>query len=208
MNQQIPMEIPIEGQPNEPFDWDYQGYYPAYEYYRGFQAGTPYTGYPGYPAQPYPGGFGTPDYPLAADPATVPGTPVPGFPGFPGMPGIPGFPGMPGLPGTPGIPGIPGGQIPGGGFFPGGVQGPPQTPPPAFVPQMPGAPGISPQAVDPGAIIGCRNRFVYIWQTNGDQYWAYLTFVGRRSAAGYRWFRNRWVYFGIDLRMIARFFCF
>lgn len=145
-----------------------------------------YQTYPDYSAQPYPG-IGTPGYPLAADPATT----VPGAP-FPGIPGIPGFPGFP------------------GGQFPGGAQppfGPPQTPPPGFVPQMPGGPGIAPQAVDPGAIIRCRFRFVYIWQTNGEQYWAFLTFVGRNSAAGYRWFRNRWVYFGIDLRLIASFYC-
>lgn len=63
-------------------------------------------------------------------------------------------------------------------------------------------------AVDPGAIAGCRYRFVYIWQTNGRSYWAYLTFVGRNSAAGYRWSGFNWVYFGIDLRFIEQFYCY
>jgi hypothetical protein len=32
--------------------------------------------------------------------------------------------------------------------------------------------------------------------------------VGRNSIAGYRWRRNRWVYFGIDLNQIQSFQCF
>jgi len=62
-------------------------------------------------------------------------------------------------------------------------------------------------AVDPGAIFPCKNRFVYIWPTNGPGFWAYVTFVGRRSIAGWRFGRRGFRYFGMDLRNIEEFFC-
>ncbi|WP_243103813.1 hypothetical protein [Clostridium sp. JN-1] len=84
----------------------------------------------------------------------------------------------------------------------------PPGPPPAFTPTKKSA-GPSLKAVDPGAIRPCRNRFVYIWQTDGRSYWAYITFVGPRSIAGFRWIprTRRWTYFGLDLRRIESFFC-
>lgn len=86
---------------------------------------------------------------------------------------------------------------------PGASSGPPSAPPPSFVPQQ--APGVF--AVDPGAIRPCRFRFVYIWLNTGEQFWAWLVFVGPRSAAGWRWTGFRWIYFGIDLRNIQSFVC-
>jgi hypothetical protein len=82
--------------------------------------------------------------------------------------------------------------------------GPPSGPPPSFTPQQ--GPGVF--AVDPGAIRPCIFRFVYIWLNNGDQFWAWLVFVGPRSIAGWRWTGRRWVYFGVDLRNIRSFTCF
>lgn len=125
-----------------------------------------------------------------------------------GLPGGGGFfpPG-----GGPGGPGGPGG-FPGGPGGPGGPAGrPPSGPPPAFTPsqsQSQSLGGPSVQFIDPGAISGCRFRFVYIWLDNGTSFWAYLTFVGRRSVAGFRWQRRRWVYFGIDTRRIDSFICY
>ncbi len=86
---------------------------------------------------------------------------------------------------------------------PGAPSGPPSGPPPSFVPQQ--APGAF--AVDPGAIRPCRFRFVYIWLNTGEQFWAWLVFIGPRSAAGWRWTGFRWIYFGIDLRNIQSFVC-
>ncbi|WP_284644124.1 hypothetical protein [Paenibacillus silviterrae] len=144
------------------------------------------------------------------------------FPGFPGTGGFPGggpggFPG--GGPG--GFPGGGPGGFPGGGPgfpppAPGGPGGPPpapqggapQSPPPAFTPQL--APSV--MAVDPGSIRRCLYRYVYILQDNGEQYWVYLTFVGRRSLAGYRWYGfgpyGYWVYFGLDLHRVNQFYCY
>jgi hypothetical protein len=119
--------------------------------------------------------------------------------------------------------------FPGGGFQPprppfgppGGPQGGPQGgvpsgPPPSFTPSKSqakiqgfgGPGGIGVQAVDPGAIRPCRFRFVYIWLRNGNSFWAWLTFVGRRSVSGYRWNGRRWVYFGVDTRRIESFVCY
>ncbi|NOU96407.1 collagen-like protein [Paenibacillus sp. LMG 31456] len=118
-------------------------------------------------------------------------------------PGPGGFPPMPGA-GGPGYP--PGGPGPG----PGGGQGlgAPQSPPPSFIPQQ--SPSL--YAVDPGSIRGCLYRNVYIWQDNGDQYWMFLTHVGRNSISGYRWYgygsQGFWLYFGLDLRRINQFTCF
>ncbi|HHV98347.1 MAG TPA: hypothetical protein GXX36_02035 [Clostridiaceae bacterium] len=95
---------------------------------------------------------------------------------------------------------------PGGGQ----QQGPPSGPPPSFVPQQTQAqtPGVGVFAIDPGAIRPCRFRFVYLWLRNGQQFWAWLVFVGNRSAAGWRWTGFRWVYFGVDLEDIQSFVCY
>lgn len=133
----------------------------------------------------------------------------PGFPsqGFPSQGFQPGFPSQPpGFgPGQGGSPGFSGG---------GGQDGPPSSPPPSFTPQMQqqqqfsssGGPSVF--AVDPGAIRGCRFRFTYVWLDNGNSFWFYPTFVGRTSVAGWRWRRNRWTYYGTDLRRISSFRCF
>lgn len=99
----------------------------------------------------------------------------------------------------------------------GGMQGnqqasPPSGPPPNMVPLkkqggVKSYAGISPMAIDSGAIRPCRNRYVYIWLRNGDAFWAWLTYVGRRSVSGWRWTGRRWVFFGTDLRRIDSFFC-
>ena len=106
---------------------------------------------------------------------------------------------------------------PGGPPNMGGMQGnqqssPPSGPPPNMVPLknqsgVKSYAGMSPMAIDSGAIRPCRNRYIYIWLTNGDSFWAWLTYVGRRSVSGWRWTGRRWVFFGTDLRRIDSFFC-
>ncbi|MCB7077303.1 hypothetical protein LI012_10790 [Caldibacillus thermoamylovorans] len=110
-------------------------------------------------------------------------------------------------------------------FFPGGILGPQQGPP-SFSPPI-GQPGGGEQgapptgappsfiptqqagvfAVDPGGIRRCLFRYTYVWLNNGQQFWFYPIFVGRRSVAGWRWIGFTWVYFGIDLRQIQSFTC-
>jgi hypothetical protein len=155
----------------------------------------------GFPPSLYPGGSG-------ASPGGVGGFPPMPFPGggagFPG--GGPGFPGS--FPG-----GFPSGSPQGGhGGGPGGAGGGPQSPPPSFTPQKLGGGGVSALAVDAGSIRRCVNRYVYIWQNNGDAYWMFLTQVGRNSISGYRWYGygpvGFWLYFGLDIRRIEQFNCF
>ncbi|MFD1037805.1 hypothetical protein ACFQ3N_05200 [Virgibacillus byunsanensis] len=150
--------------------------------------------FPGGPGGPFPGQGG--QFPGG------PGGPFPGQGGqFPGGPGGP-FPGQGGQ-----FPGGPGGPFPGqGGQFPGG--GPsavaPTSPPPDFEPTQS---QFQTFAVDPGAIRGCLYRFTYIWLRR-DSFWFFPVFVGRRSISGFRWYRNRWVYYGVDLDRVQSFQCF
>lgn len=132
------------------------------------------------------------------------------------------------------FPGQGGGQGGGQGFGPpGGGQGfgpPPGGPgggggggmaptsaPPGFTPSQSqaysfggggggGQAGV--YAVDPGAIRPCLYQFIFIWPSWGPGFWAWLTFVGRRSVAGFRWNGRRWVYFGMDTRQINSFYCY
>ncbi|MDF2841286.1 MAG: hypothetical protein K0Q99_2058 [Clostridia bacterium] len=91
----------------------------------------------------------------------------------------------------------------------GGQSGPPSGPPPSKAPTLKSTgSGPSIKAVDPGAIRPCRFQFVYIWPSYGRPFWAWLTFVGRRSVAGYRWNGYSWRYFGMDLRQINNFECY
>jgi hypothetical protein len=96
------------------------------------------------------------------------------------------------------------GQAPGQG--PGG--GPPSGPPPAKTPTLKSSSNPSLKAVDPGAIRLCKYQFVYIWPTYGRPFWAWLTYVGPHSAAGFRWNGYSWRYFGIDLKQIGSFECY
>lgn len=88
---------------------------------------------------------------------------------------------------------------------PGSSSRPPAGPPPAFVPMQS---QIGVQLIEPGAIRPCTFRYVYIWLNTGERFWAWLVFVGRRSAAGWRWTGFRWIYFGVDLRNIESFICY
>jgi hypothetical protein len=93
----------------------------------------------------------------------------------------------------------------------------PSGPPPSFTPEKPqattkqiqgGPGGPAVMSIDQGAIRPCLYRFVYIWERNRRSYWAFITFVGRRSISGFRWNGFRWVYFGLDLRRIDSFICY
>lgn len=105
-------------------------------------------------------------------------------------------------------------KSPFGSKNPPGAQGP-MSKPPNFIPtkddstkalKSGGGPQV--KAVDPGSIKPCTHRFVYIWQRNDYSYWAYLTYVGPKSIAGWRWAGWRWVYFGLDLNRIDSFICY
>lgn len=146
---------------------------------------------------------------------------IPGFPGggspFGGPPGQqdggpgggPPFGGQGGGPPFGGPPGQSGG---GPGGFPGGGQsfGAPTSAPPSFTPTQPQtlqSQGFGVYAVDPGAIRRCLFQFTYIW-LRWDAFWFFPIFLGRNSIAGFRWYGNRWVYYGVDLDRIQSFQCY
>ncbi len=79
---------------------------------------------------------------------------------------------------------------------------PPRSAPPSFSPQ------ISPR---PGGARGIRNclfRNTFIWLTNGNSFWFFPTFVGRRAVSGFRWRGFAWTFQRIDLDRIRSFQCF
>lgn len=94
-------------------------------------------------------------------------------------------------------------------FPPGGQQnqqqGAPTSPPPSFVPQRQ---SVGVYAVDPGSIRGCLFRNTYVWLNNGNAFWLYPIFVGRRSVSGFRWNGFMWTYYGTDLERISSFQCY
>lgn len=105
-------------------------------------------------------------------------------------------------------------NYPGGEFNPPGM---PKSPPPNYAPQKNAAGvqnlnvssgGVSTKAVSPNSIRFCLYKYTYIWEMNGRNYWTFLLNVDRRTASGFRWFRNSWVYWGIDLRRIDSFICY
>ncbi|MFB4158992.1 collagen-like protein [Geomicrobium sp. JSM 1781026] len=122
------------------------------------------------------------------------------------LPGLPGGGGPPGGGWQPGPP--PGGGGPPGGWQPGPPPGgggqPPSGPPPSFVPTQAQA---TPFAIDSGAISFCQLRFTYLWLRNGQNFWYYPIFIGRRSVAGFRWTGRSWVFFGVDTNQITSFTC-
>lgn len=63
-------------------------------------------------------------------------------------------------------------------------------------------------SIDSGAISPCLYKYIYIFPNTGKGFWTYLTYVGKKSIAGYKWTENSWVYFGISLVKIDSFICY
>ena len=89
----------------------------------------------------------------------------------------------------------------------GNNQGTP-PPPPNFTPQK-NQGQVSTFAIDSGSIRGCLYRWVYIWPSRSNRgFWLYLTYVGRRSIAGFRTSRRGFSYYGMDVNQIDSFQCY
>ncbi|GAB6167869.1 hypothetical protein JCM1393_03290 [Clostridium carnis] len=119
------------------------------------------------------------------------------------------------------IPGFPNINFPGENFPGSQIQGSSNVglgAPPLFVPSKSGSEvvhmnsltydGPKTKAVSQNSIRFCLFKFIYIWETSGRRYWAYLINVDKVSISGFRWFRGRWVYFGLDLKKIDSFICY
>ena len=90
----------------------------------------------------------------------------------------------------------------------GNNQGTPPSPPPSFTPKK-NQGQVSTFAIDSGSIRGCLYRWVYIWPSRSNRgFWLYLTYVGRRSIAGFRTSRRGFSYYGMDVNQIDSFQCY
>lgn len=74
--------------------------------------------------------------------------------------------------------------------------------PPNFTPPLP------PWRNGYRGIRGCINRNTYLWLVNGNSFWFYPTYVGRRAIIGFRWRGYGWAYQRIILDRIRAFQCF
>lgn len=185
---------------------------PQHDYSNGFFAREPEgeTGGPGgyyqeqQPADNIPPQYGQPNPPsqerIGSFFPGAPGGNEGAFPNWPPAPSAPPFPNFPENGGNGGSPGQQQGPAEMGGIN----SQPPMGPPPNFVPQKQ---QVQAFAVDPGGIRHCMFRFTYIWPNRGSGFWAFPTFLGRNSIAGFRWNGFRWVYFGMDLNSIESFQC-
>lgn len=79
----------------------------------------------------------------------------------------------------------------------------PKNPPPSYIPEPPAA--VSP--TDISAISPCAHKYTYLWLKNGESFWAYIVFTGRRSISGWRYTGSRWKQFGLHLEQIKNFIC-
>lgn len=61
--------------------------------------------------------------------------------------------------------------------------------------------------ISPEYLRRCMFKLIYIWQTNGQAYWAYLTRVDRSLVSGWRWVNMRWVPFRQNVNRINYIFC-
>ena len=73
-----------------------------------------------------------------------------------------------------------------------------------------GVPSISSalKAANDDSVRHCLGRCTYIWEKDGDSYWAYITDVDYNSVSGCRCMDENWVNFDIDIRRIDTFICY
>lgn len=79
----------------------------------------------------------------------------------------------------------------------------PKNPPPDYTPMMPTSTG----SIESSAIFPCTFRYTYLWLKNGESFWSYIAYVGKRAISGWKYKKGRWVQFGLHLRQIKNFTC-
>ena len=86
-------------------------------------------------------------------------------------------------------------------YAPVAPSGAPTSPPPAYTPsQAYSTPGTQPL---------CTNRYIYLWLTDGTNFWAWLTSTDSIRAYGYSWnsSTSTWQSFQVRLSRISSFSC-
>lgn len=79
----------------------------------------------------------------------------------------------------------------------------PTNPPPNYIPNLSNATST----ITPAAITPCAHKYTYLWLKNGESFWAYIVYVGKRAVAGWRYTKDRWIHFALNLRQIKNFTC-
>lgn len=79
----------------------------------------------------------------------------------------------------------------------------PQNPPPNYIPKLP----TSVSSIESSVIYPCIHKYTYLWLKNGESFWAYIIYVGKRAVFGWRYKGGRWVQFHSHLRRIKNFTC-
>lgn len=79
----------------------------------------------------------------------------------------------------------------------------PQNPLPGYIPKLPAA--VRP--IDISTISPCAHKYTYLWLKNGESFWAYIVYVGKRAVSGWRNIGGRWKQFGLHLKQIKNFIC-
>ena len=77
----------------------------------------------------------------------------------------------------------------------------PPGPPPAHTPSKKNA------STTKSSLKPCLFKYTHIWPKRGNPFWAWITYVERNTISGYRWYRNRWAYFGMNIKQIDNFIC-
>ena len=80
--------------------------------------------------------------------------------------------------------------------------GAPRSAPPSYTP----APSSRHRQVDSAALSSCMFTNTYIWLKNGQSFWFFPTFVGRRTVSGFRWAHHRWVFVSFNINDMEAFF--
>jgi hypothetical protein len=79
----------------------------------------------------------------------------------------------------------------------------PQNPPPNYIPKMP----TLVNSIEYSVISPCIHKYTYLWLKNGESFWAYIVYAGKKAVAGWRYTKGRWIHFGLHLSRIKNFTC-
>lgn len=79
----------------------------------------------------------------------------------------------------------------------------PKNPPPNYTPKIP----TSVSSIEYNIISPCVYKYTYLWLKNGESFWSYIVYVGKRAVSGWRYKRGRWIHFSSHLKQIKNFTC-
>lgn len=79
----------------------------------------------------------------------------------------------------------------------------PQNPPPNYIPKVPASVNL----VEASMISPCNRKYTYLWLKNGESFWSYIVYTGKRGVLGWKYTEGRWKQFHLRLKEIKNFTC-